>query len=88
MEKETLGKLKKLGFPVLETPATNVTLLPRASNCLVRRLQALCPLIADLEKVEKAQANKKDAEKKDESFITKTLWKYASIHRCCMGILL
>ena len=66
-----------MGFPAVEQATTNMSLLPKAGTCLVRRLQTLCLLVADLEKAEKAQqASRGKAsqgpEGKAETFLTKT----------------
>ena len=78
LEKDTLAKLKKMGFPAIEAAATSMSILPKAVNCLTRRLQTLGPVLLDVEKAVKAEAAQEskrgeDSKTRPESFISKRL---------------
>ena len=73
-EKETAATLKRLGFPVQETPASATSILPRALQCITKRLEKLGEFLRELE--DSAKEQKKEQKNDDntgELIITKTL---------------
>ena len=58
-EKEAVAVLKKLGYPVVEGATSAVSLLPRVTTCLTRRLAALSEFIKELENAKGAKEKEK-----------------------------
>ena len=72
-ERETATTLKHLGFPSSEGLNSAVTLLPRVTTCLTRRLVNLGEFLLELEKADEDAKGKqkKNPDVKAESILTK-----------------
>ena len=57
--------LKKLGYPMQETPATPTVILPKVLGCLTKRLETMGTFFTELEAEVKAASEGKDRKERE-----------------------